>query len=480
MPKLRHLLWWKLFLLIEDVPDVVAMSGWVKGFQHVDPPLETGYFGVHIGSIRETEYRFLGKKIRFFTSTHERSHIMCSYGMSPFEQGRPCYMLLWEGILGHFYEIDEHLHIRKFRCVLKEPGNKYAFLFSLADPSYQDRFRLSSAGKLMALAAFSDRSEFTPEEKKTADYIIDHVLLLQTKKAEMSWSPFYNIGVGHPDFRHLAGKFSDAIFDRFYQFAKEHLRKGYPLLIGGGCGLNCEWNTKWKNSSLFADVFVPPVPNDAGSAIGTAIDAQYYYSNNAKITWDVYSGNEFVRDVDFIRGFRCHHLNYDHVAQVLSEGKIIGWVQGRCEIGPRALGSRSLLASPFKKEMQIRLNSIKMREGYRPIAPICLEEDVSHLFEWNGPSPYMLYFQKVKVRCLEAITHVDDSARVETVNRHQNEKLYCLLKSFKDLTGYGVLCNTSLNFSGRGFINRLSDLINYAKTQGLDGFVVGNEFYSKI
>jgi hydroxymethyl cephem carbamoyltransferase len=311
------------------------------------------------------------------------------------------------------------------------------------------------------------------------EYILDNAILLRTKKSELSWSPFHNIGVEHPDFKNLAGKFSDVLFDRFHQFAKGHLRKGYPLLIAGGCGLNCEWNTKWKETKLFADVFVPPVANDTGSAIGTAVDAQYFYTKNAKVSWDVYSGPEFVWDVAVGGPFKRVPFSHEAVARFLADGNVLAWVQGKCEIGPRALGNRSILAAPFEKEMQARLNIIKQREQYRPIAPVCLEEDVSEMFDWQGPSPYMLYFQNVKSERLKAITHVDNSARVQTVNCFQNEPLYDLLKAFKAVSGFGVLCNTSLNFSGRGFINRISDLVRYVQERELDGFVVENEFYTR-
>src|SRR5690606_4056201 len=106
----------------------------------------------------------------------------------------------------------------------------------------------------------------------------------------------YNVGVNNSEFRNFAGIFSDRIFDIFYKFAKENLKKKLPLVIAGGCGLNCDWNSKWKQTELFSEIFVPPVANDSGSAIGTAIDAQFYFTGNPKIDWDVYSGQHF--DVD--------------------------------------------------------------------------------------------------------------------------------------------------------------------------------------
>jgi len=468
------------FSMLNEIPDVICLSGWVKGFHSIEPKQGAGYFGIDNSLTQRKELNFFGHKINFFSSTHERSHILCSYGLSNFKQGEPCYFLLWEGTLGNFYEIDEFVNIKLLASVMPEPGNKYSFLFSLADPRYKDVFRFESAGKLMALAAFSDRTALNYEEKKIIDYIIDKAILKTTKKSDLYWSRFFNIGVENNEFKNLAGKFSDALFDKFYQFALHNCKKGYPLLIGGGCGLNCEWNTKWKDSGIFPEVFVPPISNDAGAALGTAIDAQFYFTGNAKISWDVYSGAEFNFDADNLADWKAEKLDLFRVAKFIQDDNIIAWVQGKCEIGPRALGNRSLLGPPFKKETQSLLNNIKNRESYRPIAPICLQEDVSSLFEWSGESPYMLYFQKIKNNRLQAISHVDNTARVQTVTSQSNNKMYQLLLKFKELTGFGVLCNTSLNHNGRGFINSMSDLADYCYKMNIEGFVVNELFYTKI
>src|SRR5205085_2521117 len=123
--------------------------------------------------------------------------------------------------------------------------------------------------------------------------ILDHVSV-KSRKTDLKHTKYYNMGVESNEFKQLAGKFSEALFHTFYDFAKVHLTKKFPLLIAGGCGLNCDWNTKWKECGLFPAVFVPPCANDSGSAIGTAIDAQYYYTRRAKISWNVYAGETFV------------------------------------------------------------------------------------------------------------------------------------------------------------------------------------------
>ena len=141
------------------------------------------------------------------------------------------------------------------------------------------------------------------------------------------------------------------------------------------------------------------------------------------------------------------------------------------------MGNRSLLAAPFSTASRDRLNKIKHREAYRPIAPVCREEDVNNYFDWTGPSPYMLYFQRVTDRRLEAVTHADGSARVQTVRHDTNARLHDILDAFAKRTGIGVLCNTSLNLPGRGFINRTSDLVEYAIDRDLDGFVLDDRLY---
>ncbi|ECC7365464.1 proline dehydrogenase, partial [Salmonella enterica] len=383
--------------------------------------------------------------------------------MSPYPQGKPVYCLVWEGTLGDFYEIDENVNIKHLGKVMTDPGNKYSSLYMIADPTFPDikgLLRHEDAGKLMALTAYSKRDTIDKNELDIINRILNETTpITEVGKDKYRDSVFYNIGVESEKFKNLSGKFSDELFNRFLTFAKKNMTKGYPLLISGGCGLNCDWNSAWRECGLFEDVFVPPCSNDTGSAIGTGIDANYNLTGNAKINWSVYAGDDFICDeLPDDNHFIEDDFSIQKVSKFLSEGNIIAWVQGKCEIGPRALGNRSILAAPFSPSMTLRLNKIKKREGFRPIAPICLEEEAERLFGCHTESPYMLYFYKVKDESLKAISHVDGSARIQTVNSSSNQLIYNLLKSFKDITGYGVLCNTSLNYNGRGFINRTTDL----------------------
>jgi predicted NodU family carbamoyl transferase len=373
------------------------------------------------------------------------------------------------------------LNITLLADVLNQVGNRYALLYGLADPTFPKDgpyHRVEDAGKLMALASFSNRSTPSAEEGKLLDFLLDGPCRELSAYEDLEDSRYYNVGVDDPEFRNFAGIFSDMIFDVFYQFAKANMKKGLPLLIAGGCGLNCDWNTKWKETSLFTEVFVPPVANDSGSAIGTAIDAQFHLTGNPKIDWNVYSGLGFITVGSFdLAQYDIYETNYETIAGMLANGLILGWVSGKYEIGPRALGNRSILAAPFQESTRVRLNEIKQREQFRPIAPVCLEEDAARWFGCDHASPYMLYTHRVRTDALAAVIHVNGTARIQTVSIATNRKMFELLSAFKARTGYGVLCNTSLNFKGRGFINKIDDLSRYAVEHKLDGFVIEDKAY---
>jgi len=467
---------------LDQVPDVVCTGGWwPREAYPTGPPRHVGYRGIDIGGITVEHRRLIGRTIPFFSSSHERSHLLCGFGMSPFPQGSPCYALIWEGAIGAFYEIDQDMNITLLADVMNQPGNRYASIYGLADPTFPKNApfsRLSDSGKLMALASFSVRTAATDEEEKLMDFLLSSHDVRLDLYDHLESSPYYNVGVEFEEFRNFAGIYSDRIFDTFYRFAETNLRKGVPLVIAGGCGLNCDWNTKWRETGHFSDIFVPPVANDSGSAIGTAIDAQLYFTGDAKIQWDVYSGLPFNTDHDVVaERYDIYDANPDDVAGLLSKGLILGWVNGRYEIGPRALGNRSILAAPFDDGTRVRLNEIKQREQFRPIAPVCLEDDAARWFGCDKESPFMLYTYRVNTNALPAVTHVNRTARLQTVGPGTNAQLYDLLVAFKARTGYGVLCNTSLNFKGKGFINNLADLDTYASERELDGFVVEGRAY---
>ena len=467
---------------LEQLPDVMCTGGWWPREAHfTGTPFHAEYRGIAKDGIMIDRRRLIGKSVRFFSSSHERSHVLCAFGMSPFPQGSPCYALVWEGAIGAFYEIAPDVGLTRVADVMHEPGNRYMSIYGLADPTFpkgRPFSRWSDAGKLMALASFSQRATPTAEEEELIAFLLSPEHVRFDLYDQLKTSAYYNVGTDDPEFRNFAGIFSDAIFETFETFAETHLREGLPLVIAGGCGLNCDWNTKWRSTGIFSDVFVPPVANDSGSAIGTAIDAQLHLTGDAKIEWDVYAGLPFRTDGTINRDrYDVQDASDDEVAHMLSHGLILGWASGRYEIGPRALGNRSILAAPFDDATRVRLNEIKQREQFRPIAPACLEADAARWFGCEVPSPHMLFTYQANTEALAAVTHVNGTARIQTVSRQSNACLYDLLGAFKARTGYGVLCNTSLNFSGKGFINNLTDLDAYTADHGLDGFVVEGRAY---
>ncbi len=271
---------------LEEIPDVICMGGWwprdhheyLHGSKH-----NAGYRGLSKNDIILGKRKFLTREVEYFSSSHERSHILCAFGMSHLPKGTPCYALVWEGEMGAFYEIDSDLNITLIADVLNQPGNRYGLLYGLADPTFPKNGpfpRASDAGKLMALASFSTRNTPSAEEEKLLNFLLSGPYRELSAYGEIERAPHFNAGLNDPEFRNFAGIYSDAIFDIYYKFVKTNLRKRQPLVIAGGCGLNCDWNTKWKETRLFSEVFVPPVANDSGSAIGTAIDAQFRFTGN--------------------------------------------------------------------------------------------------------------------------------------------------------------------------------------------------------
>ena len=465
---------------LSDIPDVICMSGWRpldrNEFLHGSLS-NAGYRGLSDARTIIDKGRFMRGRTDYFSSSHERSHILCAYGMSPLPKGTPSYALVWEGEMGSFYEIEPDLHIAHVGDVLTQPGSRYALLYGLADPTFPKGCpypRMSDAGKLMALASYSTRSTPTTEERELLAFLLDGGYRRLSDYEELAEAPHLDVGVEDPSFRDFAGIYSDAIFDRFERFARERLERDRPLLVVGGCGLNCDWNTRWVESGLFSTVFVPPVANDTGSAIGTAIDAQFRYTGDPKIDWNVYAGMEFrMDDSTDLTSYDVFDKDFALLADMLASDLILGWVHGRYEIGPRALGNRSILAAPFRDATRTRLNNIKQREQFRPIAPVCLSEEANRWFGCRVDSPHMLYTFRATTDKLAAVTHVNGTARLQTVTSLSNPELHDLLVAFQTRTGSGVLCNTSLNFKGKGFINDITDLDIYVREHGLDGFVVG-------
>jgi len=263
------------------------------------------------------------------------------------------------------------------------------------------------------------------------------------------------------------------------------------LCIAGGVGLNCSLNGKIIDSKLFDEIFVQPASGDDGAAIGAC------FLSHKKLTGekilkkydDFYLGSSFTNE-EIKNELIKHKLDskiidniYEKTAIALKNKKIVAWFQGEAEFGPRALGNRSILTSPFPREMKDILNSrVKFREEFRPFAPAILYEFTQEYFDIKQESPHMLITAQVKPEKIEeipAVVHVDNSARVQTVKLENNEKFRKLIESFHKETNCPVILNTSFNVKGQPIVNSPKDAIECFLGTNIDVLVIGDYYIEK-
>lgn len=263
------------------------------------------------------------------------------------------------------------------------------------------------------------------------------------------------------------------------------------LCMAGGVALNCVMNAHLRDRGPFKHVWVQPAAGDAGTALGAALwidtqerggDERLYCMDHAFLG-PSYSDSEIER---FLQWSKLPYRRLTHIAEetaeLLAQDKVIGWFQHRMEFGPRALGARSILASPISPSMQARLNEIKDREDFRPVAPVVLEEEAAHWFANADVSPFMLFVYDVlpeKAARIPAVRHVDGTARIQTINRQQHALYYDLLKAFAARTGVPVLVNTSFNTRGEPVVCSPRDAVECFWTSPLDALVIGSFLLEK-
>lgn len=265
------------------------------------------------------------------------------------------------------------------------------------------------------------------------------------------------------------------------------------LCMSGGVALNCVANGRILRESPFNDVWIQPASGDAGGALGAALAVWHRFLDKERsspggnrdrqqgsLLGTSYSEAEIeaiLRRMGAVYERRSSESLIEETASSLAAGKIVGWFQGRMEYGPRALGNRSILADPRRKEMLNEVNlRIKYRESFRPFAPAVLEQAVADWFEIDRPSPYMLVVAPVrpeKRSQIPAVTHVDGSARVQTVARRSNPLFYDLLETFARHTGCPVLLNTSFNVRGEPIVESPTDAFHCFMRTRLDLLVMG-------
>ena len=262
------------------------------------------------------------------------------------------------------------------------------------------------------------------------------------------------------------------------ELIKKHvfpLKSCNNICVAGGVAYNGYMNEELTKH--YKQVHVPPAAGDEGQALGAYMHADFIINGNTHIP-QVYSGRDLILNLAPFQDLKYEIKSFDHmckeVAQAIADGKIVGWVQGKSESGNRALGNRSILADPRNPEIKNIINSrIKLREDFRPFAPSVLHEHYKEYFDTNQPSPYMSRIMPVISDAIPGVTHVDGTARIQTVTREFNQRYYDLINEFYKLTGIPMLLNTSFNCQ-EPIVETAEDAVATFKKCGLDILVVGD------
>ncbi len=477
---------------------------------------------------------------RLFFPEHHLSHAASAFYPSPFEEAA---ILTIDGVgewatttIGH-----GRGSALEICCELEFPHSLGLFYSAV---TYYCGFKVNSGEyKLMGLAPYG--LEQSPDTKRFKQLMLDNLidiredgsLLLNmdyfnyaaglTMCHDRKWRDLFGLGRRLPetdltqpymDFALAAQQVTEEVIFLLAETAKK-LTGSRHLVMAGGVALNCVANGKLLRRGTFDDIWIQPAAGDAGGALGAAYAA--HYIGREKIRTVVpgrdamrgaYLGPEYGESDIRRMARRCRapfqeYADFgalcDDVARLISEGNVVGWLQGRMEYGPRALGNRSILGSPCLPDMQKKLNlKIKYREGFRPFAPAVMEEEIGTYFDLDRPSPYMLLVAPVRedrrkplppgydglkmfdrlyhLRSdVPSITHIDYSARIQSISRETNDRFWRLLKSFKEQTGYGVLVNTSFNVRGEPIVCTPEDAYRCFMRTEMDYLVLGDFVFKK-
>ena len=466
-----------------------------------------------------------------FFSDHHLSHAASAFFPSPFEEAA---ILTADGV-GEWATTTVAVGKKNNLEIKKEIHFPHSLGLLYSAFTYYTGFKVNSGEyKLMGLAPYGN-AIYEDKVKQLIDLKDDGTFRLDQK--------YFNYATGltmtNEKFNILFGqKPRNPINEKITQFHMDiaasiqkvteeimislakSIRKEYGvknLCLAGGVALNCVANGKILQEKIFDNIWIQPAAGDAGGSLGAALALWHIDQGNKRIVnfnddmKGSYLGNEFKQD-EIENELKSVGANFeilkfedliDKTATLLSNEKVIGWFQGRMEFGPRALGGRSILGDPRSDKMQKNLNlKVKYRESFRPFAPSVLREDLSEWFDMNVSSPYMLLvadvnsnrqiemnteqkklfgIEKLNVKRSEipAVTHVDYSARIQTVTKEVNNRYYNLISKFKEKTGCPVLVNTSFNVRGEPIVNTPIDAFNCFMGTDLDYLVIGNCILNK-
>ncbi|MFC4036702.1 carbamoyltransferase N-terminal domain-containing protein [Streptomyces polygonati] len=421
-----------------------------------------------------------GRSYGYSSFRHVESHLAAAYLTSPAAaRGGPSWVLVWDGgVFPELYAVDpDRRSVGHMGPLFGIPGSVYSGFSCnvppfLPDPAWDRQrrhdFHLTMPGKVMAYAGLGQVSEPLVRELKRVIAALDG-----------RWdAPGVLHGLTEPFAARLRLAGAD-ILASFQEAVARLLVEGLAraveaaetpvdtLCFAGGSALNIKWNSAIRDSGLFDTVWVPPFPNDSGSAIGTACAYLLSEGRFDGLRWSVYSGPALAAGAA-PAGWRSTPCSVEELGALLAtSGSPVVVLGGRAELGPRALGHRSILASPVEAGMSAVLNRMKGRESYRPVAPICRAEDSARIFDPGGADPYMVFDHRVRPEWLDripAVVHVDGTARLQTVNDHDSPLAASVLRAFAERTGIPVLCNTSANEPGGGFFPDAASAMNWGRS----------------
>lgn len=480
------------------------------------------------------------KKIKLLFPEHHLSHAASAYYPSPFSEAA---ILTVDGV-GEWTTASITHGKGKDLTILKELHFPHSIGLLYSAFTYFLGFRVNSGEyKLMGLAPYGISG--SEETQRFKDIIKTHLVDIKDDGSIWLNQQYFNYAIGltmvndnqwqqlfgfekrkaenEPEQHHcnLALAIQEVTEEIVLKMAQEakRLTQSDNLCLAGGVALNCVANGKLQKAGIFKNIFIQPAAGDAGGAMGAALAANHiFFQQERKVTSEKdalkgsYLGNACTEKeikstiVKYNAIAKCYENKndlYESVATLLANGNVVGWVQGKMEFGPRALGARSILGDARNAEMQKKLNlKIKYRESFRPFAPAVLAEEVKEYFEINCNSPYMLmvapvketrrnalpenYFQldlKSKLYQLRsdipAVTHVDFSARIQTVHKETNLDFYNLLQAFKKQTGYCILVNTSFNVRGEPIVCTAEDAYRCFMRTDMDYLAIENYLFKK-
>ncbi|MEV8456365.1 carbamoyltransferase N-terminal domain-containing protein [Streptomyces sp. NPDC052095] len=453
---------WAVSTLKDGEPVFLPVAPYVDGSLS-DDPLHRYPFTAHEFSKRSPGY---------VSYHHVTNHVLGAYCSSPFAApGREALALVWDGgTTARLYEVaPERAVIRPVAELLPFRGRLFAlFAANLgpfrtssekADPDAAYRYR-SVPGKAMAYAALGRiEQDALPvlgtllggmsEADRESGVALGRELTARRERLFPGMSDADLIAT----FQEYLGR---ALVAALTSVVRDRYKGRYPhLVMAGGCALNIKWNSAIRATGLFEEIWVPPFPNDSGAAIGTACCEMVSSTEHRSLAWDVHSGPRVSQAGALPQGWSVRACDERRLAELLhTDGSPVVVLSGRAELGPRALGSRSIIAPATEAGTKALLNAMKEREAYRPVAPVCLAHRAGEVFDPGCEDPFMLFEHRVRpawVKRVPAIIHLDGTARLQTIRPTSSSAVARILTAYEELTGIPVLCNTSANYNGRGF-----------------------------